>query len=158
MRDSIPLTIEKAFKAVIIEFMPQPPAVWVRISRSQRQDLPQNGNGGAAFPQIFIAATSKYYENVDATWEVDISFNIHTHIDDDPFGEQNAEIETALEAIIDAANADGSEINARFCEIVREQYPRFNFGAFYSDSAPSPPTGSDGVRTLSQTLTLHFAY
>ena len=155
------MSIPEAIRAVAVEYMATVPGLWIRTSRNQFKDMPANVQpGGVAFPQLYISATPKYYENVNATWNIDLTFDISTHMDDDPEGRQNAYIEAALEKFLDAIFAflGGTDEQARFVAIVQETLPTFCLGACYCDSAPSTASTSDNITTLSQTFTLHFSY
>lgn len=151
-------TIELALREVCNEYLASVPALWVRVSRLQDKMQDDNGlEGGEAFPQLFISASTKYYTNVGATYAIDITFDIYTDSATDEDGSQLSDIEESLEGVLDGLGACGSAENTRFVELVRERIPDFNFGAFYADSAVGAPTYSEGIRTLSQLLTLHYS-
>lgn len=152
-------TVENAIKQVAIETIAVNPRLWIRTSRNQRKALEDNGNaGGEAFPQLYIAAATKYATNPPAgTYALDIDFTIATDAQIDTDGAQLADIEESLEGLLDALAIDGSAENARLVELIRAEIPAFNFGAFYATSSLGAPTYDDDARTLAQSLTLHFS-
>lgn len=128
-------------------------AEWIHGVRSWRKPTAANGTaGGEVFPQISVAVGPKYYTNVEATWAVDVNISVYTHIDDDLDGSRLADIEDAVEVF-----ADGLQDNAAFLAGVRTDYPSFNLGAFFCDTAQPPPTAIDATRGLSLSFVLHFA-
>lgn len=149
-------TIETALAGILSETVESAARIWYRTSRNQRKPFEANGRfSGEAFPQICIAASGKYWNDVLATYAMDISIDIATETAIDETAETRAAIEEALESYFDKLQED-SETQAAFESRIKENFARFNFGGFICDS-PSSNSTEEELFTLSQTYRLYFS-
>jgi hypothetical protein len=96
--------VELAMRDTLAKYAEVGAGVWLCAEQSQTKDadFEERRKAERYFPQIHISASPENADENGWTFSQSLSLLIGTHCDDDPFGQNRAEIYDAMRGVVDA--------------------------------------------------------
>lgn len=153
-----PQILELAIRATIAQYAAEVvPVSWLHCAMTPT-DL-TNEDGVTQFPQLLIQVGAKGEASEGTTWDSAVTIICASLSEDDPRGEQRAQmyeaVEDTFEHLLHGNAAD--EVVQYFSAQVRQSLPTFCLGGF-TPEAGEGATITDGLYLATFTGVLHYEY
>ena len=153
-----PLIFERAFRDTLAQYAAEVvPVSWMHMAMQPADG--DNEAGNVRFPQMLIQCGGKGVGSEGATWDTWLSVTMASISEDDPRGEQRAQMYEAVEDLLTPFRyADMTDERVEyFVNAVRQSLPTFTLGGF----TPEATEGAlvvDGLFIAVFTGTLHYDF